>query len=119
MGIDLLDLTFRAERRTGMKLRWRAVAKEMEAMARGGKFDITVAEFCTLVRIVHTREPRCAHCGYDLRGHDEAGVCPECGAAFKAELSWEEAREIVADVAACDPSTIEPETRLIHDLCLD
>lgn len=31
----------------------------------------------------------CLHCGYDLRGHESAGTCPECGTSFElAEIKW-------------------------------
>ncbi len=38
-------------------------------------------------------DPFCIHCGYDLTGLPEAGVCPECGRPYTRELIDEYRRD--------------------------
>jgi hypothetical protein len=47
-----------------------------------------VATVCLLVRSISIHRHvgwRCAKCGYDRRGVDRTGPCPECGAAGDAK----------------------------------
>src|SRR5947207_5733226 len=49
----------------------------------------------------------CERCGYDLRGLDPAGNCPECGEEVGASLRrWEHAQRNTPDILECDPRWI-------------
>ncbi len=116
MGLDMLDFMIRVERVTGLKLQGRALVESVVVAENRPKGDITVAELCAAVGRASEREPSCARCRYDLRGHDLHGICPECGARFTGELCFEDARAILAKVTRCDAAGIRPESRVFRDL---
>lgn len=117
MGVDLLDITFRAERKLGVRLGridWKSHALKHQPP------DIAVGELVD----VFLNCDCCARCRYALRGHRQlgvGGVCPECGAAYSAldePEVFEAVREAVVAVLGVEPGTVSRDALLIHDLGL-
>lgn len=115
MGIDLLDIMFRVERRWGIRI-------SNDDLTQAGsrpeqKWDITCHD---LMQLILARTRRCARCRYDLRGHAGPGRCPECGNAFMCPASedecWRDLRQILAESLRVEPEDIQPDSLLIRDL---
>jgi uncharacterized paraquat-inducible protein A len=117
--MDLLELALSVERQRGVKVCFNEVLDQaFRPRTPGGKPDCTAGE---LLVAINAASPCCLRCDYDLRGHGESGVCPECGRPFTRErrpLPWEELQEILAGVAGCKLERVQPESLLLRDLRL-
>lgn len=119
MGLDLLDIVFRAERVFGIKLREREVAALFTSRRPP---DATAGELYELVRRRYLQRPiahrRCIHCGYPRLGLPMEARCPECGRPSledPAEM-WNQIRRILADSIGCDIEAIQKDSLLRKDL---
>lgn len=109
MGLDYLDLIFRVEK----EFKVRISQADLEEMGRVQP-DVPAS---AVLELLVTR-PTCPSCGYSLRGHGVAGMCPECGGSFvfDSEETWERLRRILAAVTRLDPVKISRESLLVRDL---
>ena len=119
MGVDLLDLTFRLERRLSMK-----IPREFwDKIWNPGRRDVQVAAILSglldLTRRGDLQGRVCGECGYDLTGN-ESGVCSECGQpipnAEKPELVWLALKKSIGEAVGVAEKRITPESWLKKDL---
>jgi acyl carrier protein len=114
MGLDFLDVTFRIEKNFNLRIS----NEDWTALATGRRPpDVTAGELFELIR----RRRNCRSCEYDLRGHADAGVCPECGRGFNVEAvtddtQWEILRRLLAEAMGVERDNIRRETLLVRDL---
>src|SRR5262245_61411435 len=119
MGMDLLDLSLRLERRLSIKISqefWTRIWN----LQRG---DVQVAAILSglleLTRRSDLEGRICGECGYDLTGN-KSGVCSECGQpipdAEKPELVWLVLRKSIGEAVGVAEKRISPESWLIKDL---
>ncbi len=119
MELDLYDVVMSMRRYTGVRLRKRVVLEEFDRWADAGKQDISVAELCELIRRIQGREPRCARCRYDLRGHPPSGICPECGSQFTDQVRWQDVATLLHEWGGCEVARVRPESLFVKDLGLE
>jgi hypothetical protein len=119
MGLDLLDIIFRAERVFGIRLKERDVAALFTSRQPA---DATAGELYDLVRQRYLRRPiahrRCIQCGYPRLGLPMDVRCPECGQPSledPAEM-WKQIRQILSDSIGCDTESIRRESLVRKDL---
>jgi len=119
MGMDFLDIALRVERQRGVNLKFNELLDDvLRPRTPGGKTDCSAGE---LLAAINAANPCCLRCDYDLHGHGESGICPECAHPFawqRRELTWPELQKILADVAGCRLARVQPETLLLRDLRL-
>lgn len=114
MGIDLLEINLRIEEQFKVKMQ----QADWQSITRGqSRPDVTIGDLYDF--IVSWRV--CRTCAYDLRGHPDAGICPECGVAFMfsdqtRQADWESLRQLLSEVLGTEPDKITRDSRLIQDL---
>jgi acyl carrier protein len=128
MGIDLLDVVFRLEKRFAIRIR-RGEFVELFDRRRPG--DATAGEVAAFV-LGKLPQPRrgfaspgehvdqsvgCMVCGYDLRGLRRDGRCPECGTDVAPEAQVLACvRQVLEDALGVDAEQVHRDSLLIRDL---
>ena len=113
MGLDLLEIYMRIEEDVGVAIPdvdWESLSQRRRTA------DVTGGE---LLALVCRKKRICRQCGYDLRGHDATGRCPECGQPFYIEddsTTWRKIQNIVGECLKVDPSEVTTDRLLIQDL---
>ena len=118
MGLDLVEMAFRLERRFNITIRGEALRPAMTADQRG-RLDMTAGELLAFVAVPPREIRCCSECQYSLRGHADIGRCPECGRPFdytSADGAWEDVRQILSEVSGKKPDDIRRNSWLIRDL---
>lgn len=109
MGIDFLDLVFRIEHQTGVRLE----AEDLAATARRRQPpDWTAGEIVQLV-LSHSAQWSCLCCRQRFFCRVERGFCPCCGVRFDL---WETLQSILAEVTGVDGGRIARGSLLVRDL---
>jgi len=114
LGIDLLDINFRVERRfkvTVSQEDWESLltAAHPRDILAGDLFDL-----------IHGRRT-CRYCARDLHRYGPEGICPECRTPYRfdaegADREWTLLREILADALNVKAEDISKSSLLIKDL---
>ncbi|MDQ3439477.1 MAG: acyl carrier protein [Planctomycetota bacterium] len=126
MGLDLLDIIFRLERKFGIKI----PHGDLADLFNGRNADTATADDIAayvLRRLLRGQEPgdtsgfdndrACLGCGYNLRGLPGGSVCPECGrGADLPDQVWEGVCDVLIDVIGVSRQKIRPGASLRHDL---
>jgi len=115
MGIDLLDIMFRIEKRFQVQVHpedWMSMVRDPQS------FDVTVGD---LFKFIQSRRRLCRECEYDLRGHPSQSTCPECGFAFdfhgcSQQDDWTELVGLLASALNVEPNGITTDSWLVKDL---
>ena len=122
--MDLLDVVFRTERTFAIDLPTQAVGV---AIAARQPPDLVVADLIQLVRErlppgwfvgpIVDQDVLCVICGYNLRGLDRSGNCPECGTAASVDGQlFAGVLEVLVDALGVSPDEVTPASRLRADL---
>lgn len=124
MGLDLVELMIEVEKKFGIAISNEDLARLSQRhvppdVSAGDLLDL-ILEKCSTI----CPDPKCVGCGYDLRGHAPAGICPECGEVFdnspkNRDGAWLKLRLILASVLVVKREAISRDTMLIRDLGLD
>jgi hypothetical protein len=125
----LLDFIYRVEKRFRMRI---SLPEFTALLERHAPPDISVGEFCALVRRKLDLPPReaaqgadalfgptssCSRCGYCLNTLPLNGRCPECGLDLAMEGSVEGGvRRDLCDAAGVSPDQVTPGKLLLADL---
>lgn len=125
MGIELLDITFRLEKRFRVKI----LNGDLEALfRRHDPPDPHVADLVDLIRSKFVppgvddggaiaADLWCVGCGYNLRGLPPGHRCPECGVSTTYDDQvWHGVRETLRDVLNVRRREIRAEAGLERDL---
>lgn len=113
MGLDLLDICFRLEKHFQIRVydsEWHKL------LSKGEVYDAMPGE---ILSFMLERKRLCRGCGYDLRGHGDEGICPECGNSFLIEddeASWHAVQKAISDALKVDPSIVTKDRLILRDL---
>jgi acyl carrier protein len=126
VGLDLLDIIFRLERKFNITI----PHGDVDELFNNKNADTaTVDDIAAYVlrRMLRGQEPgntsgfdidrACLGCGYNLRGLSRGGACPECGrGADLPDQVWEGVCDVLVDVIGVSREKIRPGASLRHDL---
>ena len=122
MGIDLLDLTFRLEKRHKVCFDGKSVVAmfakvKVDVPGRRwwqSKSDFKVGQFFEAVRALSYSQ--CAQCTMYHSTLPNGPVCSGCGRPLQpSNLTWEQFADALAEVLKKKPADITPDKWLIQD----
>lgn len=114
MGLDLIDLEFRLEKRFGIRID----PKHWEHLVAGRpKFDVTAAEVCEMVEVRRMEMRRVLRWQPDGSGPMVLGYQPSrSDAVDDEEDAWPGVRDAIAQVLCLKAEAVRPELWLVRDL---
>ena len=126
MGIDILDICFRLEKRFKIRLRGQfntLFEKRTPPDATAGEVQDFVLKVIGSPAAPSDGEApieqdlTCMNCGYNLRGLKRSGACPECGASAGYEDQiWVGVRNVLVDSLGVNEDEVHRDSLLIRDL---
>src|SRR5438045_2119815 len=122
MGMDFLDITFRAERAFEIKVVRGNFSRCFDAHAR----EITVGRLHQFLveQVAEQHANRkgplffwCNRCGSSLYKSPEKGYCRVCGISASLDSQvWVKLVRILVEAGAVNPKKIKPNSKLVKDL---
>ena len=115
MGIELIDLNWRLQRRFGIRIEW----EQWEQLTAGREsFDATAAEVCAMVEARRSTVRRVELSGSAAPGmvalyYQPRGVGD---VADDGEETWPGVRDAIAQALSIQPELVRPELWLVRDL---
>jgi acyl carrier protein len=116
MGLDLLDLEFRLEKRFGIRIEY----EQWEQLAAGRKkFDATAAEICAIVEARRAAKRQVLRWQPDGTGPMVLDYQPRGdGTTDDEEETWPGVRDAIAKTLGIKPENVRPDSWLVRDLGL-